>query len=223
MRVIIALSLVTGLATALPIPQLWLHSSSPDDKLQISKTAHQKRQVNWDYSTYYVSDPYDTYYSYGTPIGPSINIYDYCLTEEGKRVFAQCSGGTRQETHTSYNGYLTDTETESFVAWHTGGDPLNKDGWNPFQPTTATSRVNSGGSISRTGTTVNPGTRTRTNVDIDRNTNTGGRTNTGGGGTVNVNGRDKSAAGTSGKSGCLDLVRLDSDAHRAETSTNFGS
>ncbi|PPJ57813.1 hypothetical protein CBER1_00179 [Cercospora berteroae] len=209
MRNIIVLSVLTVLAGALPVPQLWLHSSSPSDKLQISKTAHRKRQLTWDHSTYYVSDPYYTYYGSDTPIGPSLNIYDFCLTEEGKKVFAQCSGGSRQETHTSYNGYLTDIETESLVAWHTGGDPLNKDGWNPFQPTTATSRVNSGGSINRTRTTVSPGTGTRTDVDIDRSggsgTNTGRRTSTGGGGAVNVNGKDKNASGSSGNLGCLGL------------------
>ena len=163
--------------------------SAEDEAIKLPAVKHIKRQYsvpyyNWNLLDYWGTPPpepaeWGSLYWRGTPENP----YGNCFNEEGKAVGLECSGGTYEETHTSFNGYFTDTDKGFFMSFHSG-PPNPNGGWNPFAPA-STNRVGTAiGGVSRTGAVAGGGI------------SSGGIS---GGGTVRPSGGGISGGGTTGR------------------------
>ncbi|CAK1364108.1 unnamed protein product [Cercospora beticola] len=201
MRVIFMLPVVIAFVHALPIARLGFRDASTETSSRQPASAREKRQYQWNWTVVW-----------GTTLGPSTNPFDLFTSEQGKQLAAECSGGSYEEQHSSYDGYYTDYDKGSFVSWHVG--PPNNSGWNPFASRVGSGGLTSsfsGGSIggSRPGTTVNGASRTNVGTRVN---NDGASTNVeSGGGQARVNDSPKSASNSGSNSGgdlklgCLNL------------------
>ncbi|GIZ49282.1 hypothetical protein CKM354_001231400 [Cercospora kikuchii] len=192
---VVALAFAT-LLNALPLPPEteWLEDSvearditAEDETIKLPAVKHRKRQYPyyWDFQDYWgtpppAAEPAEWGSLYWR--GPTDNPYGRCFTEDAKTLGLVCSGGSYEETHTSANGFLTDTDKGFFVSFYTGPpNPLG--GWNPFAPA-STNRVGTAvGGVSRTGAVAGGGI-------------SGGIS---GGGTVRPSGGGISGGGTTGR------------------------
>ncbi|USW58426.1 hypothetical protein Slin15195_G117450 [Septoria linicola] len=169
-----------------------------------SRKLRKKRQYDWSwYTNWYIpnnagsregEDPHWT--------SPSRNPFDICETPEGKRLGAQCSGGSIQADHT--DGWYTDHTDVHFTSWTIG--PPDKPGWNPFAADS-----NSALGANRLGGNTIGGSRTNTipNTGTLPINNGGGVINDGGGGTNNnIVPKPKPKTGVAGlaSTNCMDVL-----------------